>query len=248
MKKKRIQKKFSRNTMLLIAVLAVVFAGLAVAGYFYQRGSDAVDATRNEQSKPKSGASQSAEPQSKPKSTEKVPESEEQETQEEPSAYEYYRENSETVIEVKDAKESKSVPSEAEVSEIFAERGFGDVKITYDSYIDGEYAGDKEVDKTSDERHPMYQGLYTSKSGDVWTIFVINGEVFANPVSYNLESELGAQLLFSETKELTSYDDDTNKYYVTIPKESAVIVKVIEKIDAEALDKLTIQEINKYEG
>ena len=80
---------------------------------------------------------------------------------------------------------------------------------------------------------------------DIWTIFVINGVVIANPASFNLESELEAQLLFSETKELTSYDDETNKFYVTIPKETAAIVKTVEKIDAETLDKWTIEEIKE---
>lgn len=161
-------------------------------------------------------------------------------------ADEYYWDNSE-VVNVIDAQESNDVPTETEVIAILEERGFVDYPITYEYSIDGEYDEETEVLEGSTDKHPMYQTYYVAENGDVWTIFVINGAIFANPASFNLESELGAQLLFSETKELTSYDDETNKFYVTIPKESAAIVKVVEKIDAETLDKLTIEEIKNYE-
>ena len=113
--------------------------------------------------------------------------------------------------------------------------------------MDGEYVDDTEVAEGSTNKHPMYETSYIAENGDVWTIFVVNGAIFARPVSFNLESELEAELLFSETKEVTSYDDETNKFYVTIPKESAAIVKVVDKIDAETLDKLTVEVINNYE-
>lgn len=162
------------------------------------------------------------------------------------TADEYYWDNSE-VIKVIDAQESNDVPNETEVLSVLKERGFVDYPITYEYSIEGKYNDETEVLEGSSDRHPMYQTYYVTRNGDVWSIFVINGAVFANPASFNLESELEAQLLFAETKELTSYDDETNKFYVTIPKESAAIVKVVEKIDAETLDKLTIEEIKNYE-
>ena len=91
----------------------------------------------------------------------------------------------------------------------------------------------------------MYQTYYISSNEEVWTIFVINGKIFANPVSYNLQSGLPAPLLISETKELTSYDYQDNLFLELIPDESVAIIKTVETINAETLDKLTIEEINK---
>lgn len=161
-------------------------------------------------------------------------------------AEEYYWDNSE-VLKIVDAKESKDVLNETEVISVLKERGFVDYPVTYDYSIEGKYHDETEVLEKSTNRHPMYQTYYQTKKGEVWTIFVINGDVFANPASFNLESELEAQLLFSENEELTSYDYESNKFYITIPQESAAIVKVIKRIDAETLDKLTIEEIKNYE-
>ena len=160
----------------------------------------------------------------------------------------YYWDNSEEVIKVINAKESEDIQTESEVVSFLKERGFGDdFEITYNSDMDGNYVDDTEIAEDSTDKHPMYETSYIAENGDVWTIFVVNGAIFARPVSFNLESELEAELLFSETKEITSYDDETNKFYVTIPKESAAIVKVVDKIDAETLDKLTVEVINNYE-
>lgn len=159
-------------------------------------------------------------------------------------ADEYYFNNSE-VIDVIDAKKSDNMPTEAAVIAILEDRGFIDYPIIYEYSIDGEYQTETEVSEGSTDKHPMYLTYYVSEGGEVWTIFVINGAIIANPASFNLDSELDAQLLVSESKELTSYDDEANRFYVTIPKESEVIVKVVDEINAETLDKLRIEEIEK---
>jgi len=140
--------------------------------------------------------------------------------------------------------ESDNVLTESKAIDILTERGFTDYPVTFDYSILGEY-NDGEASEDSNVKHPMYQTYYVSTTGDLWTIFVINGNVFANPASFNLESEFDAQLLISESEQLTSYNDETNKFYVTIPKENAVIVKVVEKIDSETLNSLTREEIVK---
>lgn len=160
------------------------------------------------------------------------------------TADEYYWNNSE-VISVIDAKDSEDVPNETEVIDILNERGFNDYPITYMYSIDGEYNNETEVSNNSVDKHPMYQTYYIDENGNFWTIFIINGDIIANPISFNLESDLAAELLISESEELTSYDNLTNKFYVTIPKESTVIVKTVNEINAEALDKLTMEEISK---
>ena len=67
--------------------------------------------------------------------------------------------------------------------------------------------------------------------------------IIANPVSFILESDSISEVLFSESKKLTSYNNNDNKYYVTVPKESVVIVKEISTINANTLDKITSEEV-----
>ncbi len=155
----------------------------------------------------------------------------------------YYRENAE-VIKTVNASKSKDAPSEAQVMEILKERGFSTDKITYEFVMGGEYLGEKSIKGDPNKKRPMYQTDYYSASGELWTIFVINGDVIANPVSYNIGSSLPVQLLVAEKNEITSYDHATNKYYVTIPESSAVIVKKVKRIDAATLDKLTSEGID----
>ena len=161
-------------------------------------------------------------------------------------ADEYYWGNSK-VIEVINVKESETVLTEKEVISLLEDRGFVGYPITYEYSMDGEYDDETEVVSESLEKHPMYQTFYVSENGEVWTIFIINGEVFANPVSFNAESELDVQLLFSESSKLTSYNNEVNKFYVTIPYESSVIVKEVNRIDSDELDKITVEEIRNYE-
>ena len=156
-------------------------------------------------------------------------------------ADQYYEDNSE-ILEIIDVKESPDVPTEAEVKNILAERGFTDCSITYEYTMEGEYV-DAEISESTTEKRPMYMTTYLAASGDLWAIYVINGEVIANPVSCNLELLLDAQILISESGTLTSYDDETGKFYVTIPHENVVIMKTIDRIDAETLDSLTIEEV-----
>ena len=153
----------------------------------------------------------------------------------------YYWDNS-TVLDVIDAKGSPDVPTEADVVDILKERGFEGYPITYEYTLDGEYADDAEISGSTSVKRPMYTTYYISQAEEVWVIFVINGEIIANPAAFNLDSTLQSQLLLSENEWLTSYDEKTSRFYVTIPEESAVIVRMVERIDAKTLDGLTIKE------
>jgi len=163
------------------------------------------------------------------------------------AAEEYYENNSE-LIEIINVEESNDVFSEADVKSLLVSKGFGNNLISYDYSITGTCIGDTEVSDGSANKHPMYQTLYLSTVGDAWAIYVINGSLFANPVSFNLESNLDAQLLVSETETLTSYDDATNQFFVTIPHESEIIMQTVNKIDAETLNELTIEELCNLSG
>ena len=159
-------------------------------------------------------------------------------------ADDYYWDNAEEVISVMDVNESENVPTEAEVTDILKERGFVDFPITCEYAMDGTYNDEDEITDGSVEKHPMYETYYVSAAGEVWAVSVINGQIIANPASFNLESELESQLLISESEKIISYNDESNRFYETIPKKSAVIVKTVDRIDAETLDRLTIEEIN----
>ena len=87
--------------------------------------------------------------------------------------------------------------------------------------------------------------LYASESDILWNIYIINGVVAAYPVSYNLVSERDAILLITESDTVMSYDYSSNQFFETVPKESEMIVRKVEKINKETLDKLTIGGLSK---
>lgn len=159
----------------------------------------------------------------------------------------YYWDNSKEVVAVINAKESEDVQSEKEALEIFASRGFEDCDVFYSFEIDGTYCGNTDAETESENKHPIYQAYYLTENGDVWTLYTINGKLMAYPTSFNYESELEAEVIFSETAEITSYDPESNQFYVTVPMDTAAIIKIVDRIDAETLDKLTIEEIKNYE-
>ena len=162
-------------------------------------------------------------------------------------AKEYYETYSD-LIDIIAVEESKNVLTEAQVKSVLEERGFVNYSITYDYSINGDYTGETAIWDDSTDKHPIYQTFYLSENGEGWTVYLINGEVFANPVSFNLESDLGAQLLVSESETLTSYDDKSNKFYSTIPYASEAIMETVDRIDTETLDRLTIEEICRLSG
>ncbi|MCR4677757.1 MAG: hypothetical protein K5679_03260 [Lachnospiraceae bacterium] len=156
---------------------------------------------------------------------------------------EYYRENA-TVVEVIDASKAEDTPTEDEVTVLLRERGFTRFPVTYEFAEGGDYEGTTEITGDSRKTHPIYQTYFEADNGDIWTIFVINGNVMANPASYNLRSPHPVQLLISETEELTSYDNQTDRYFVTIPNDSAVIVKTVDRIDAQTINSITDEEMD----
>ena len=159
----------------------------------------------------------------------------------------YYETHSE-LIDIIDVEDSDEVLSEGKARSLLMSKGFGDNPITYDCSISGNRIDDTEVAEGSATKHPMYQTLYLSKAGEAWAIYVINGSCFANPLSFNLESDLKVELLVSETNTLTSYDDATNQFFVTIPYESVISLQTVDKLDADTLDKLTLEELCKLSG
>ena len=159
------------------------------------------------------------------------------------AAAEYYEENSEEVIAIESAEETEQIFTEKEALTLMAERGFTSYPLTYDYDMDGNYMDEKEASPDSDEKHPMYQTYFVGENASIWSIFIVGRTIIANPVSYNLESDLNAQTLVSESDSLTSYTEMGNKFYHTIPKDSAVILKVVDQITSQKLNELTFEEV-----
>lgn len=155
---------------------------------------------------------------------------------------EYYKEKSEIVASY-DVKTSENIQSEKQAVESISERGFEQYPVTYEYSIDGRYLKEQES-KSSKDQHPIYQTYYTSANDEFWTIIVVNGSIIANPVSYNMQSERGVQFIVSESEVITGYDSANNVFYETIPNESELIVYVVDRINAETLDALTVEVIS----
>ena len=143
----------------------------------------------------------------------------------------------------KKADEKADVYTEREALRLMEERGFTEYPLTYDYDMDGTYTDETEASPDSDAKHPMYQTYYVGEDNSVWTIMIVGKMIAANPVSYNLESDLDVQILVSETETLTSYTEMGNKFYTTIPKESAVLLKVVDQITSQSLNTLTFEEV-----
>ena len=156
---------------------------------------------------------------------------------------EYYEDNSEEIISVESVEENDSVFSEKEAIKFMSERGFTEYPLKYDYTIDGTYTDEAEASAESDEKHPMYMTYFIAEDGAVWSVFIVGRTIAANPASYNLESDLETQVLVSETDTLTSYTEMGNKFYQTIPKESAVKLKVVDQITSQKLNDLTYEEV-----
>lgn len=160
-------------------------------------------------------------------------------------AKEYFSNNGEIISEIS-VSDAENVDTEAETYDYLEKRGFTEYSVTAEYSIDGDYVGETAIEEDSQEKHPVYNTFYYSSSGEVWTITSINGQITANPVSYNFQSESDAPVLISDSETIVSYDNATNKFYETIPSESAIKLIVVDQIDAATLDNLTIGEINQY--
>lgn len=156
---------------------------------------------------------------------------------------EYFQHNSQVTEEI-NANDSDEILTEAEIVETLTKRGFKDVPITTEYSMNGIYNDACEISDDSSVKHPIYESYYVTEKNELWTIMVINGDIMAIPVSYNLQSSLGVQVVISESTSVTSYDSATNKFYKNIPNESVMIVKVVEKINAETLENLTVEVID----
>lgn len=163
---------------------------------------------------------------------------------EEINAEEYFQEKS-TVVSVTPINDSKDIHNEKDATENFSGRGFDNLSIITNYDMDGEYYDDVEISTDSSKKHPFYKTIYISSTNEIWVIMEINGFVFANPISYNEQSQGKAPVLISETETIISYANQSGVFYETIPNDDEVTVITVDHIDAETLEKLTVEEIDK---
>lgn len=162
-----------------------------------------------------------------------------------PDAESFYGEKGIIVSEI-GVNESIEVLTEKEAYNELTDRDFTEYSIETEYSMDGGYNSAINISDISDIKHPIYQTYYFSENGEMWTIFLINGSIMANPVSFNVQSGLSVQVIVSEKDTVTSYDSTVNKFFETIPDESVLLVITVDRIDAETLDSLTIGEIDNH--
>ena len=149
---------------------------------------------------------------------------------------EYYAENAESIIARYYVEDSDDVLSEAEVVELLTARGFDTASISTYYSMDGEYGEGVEISESSDDQHPLYEGYYETEDGDVWYLMIIDGDIMAFSLSYLNDEDV--PIVVSEHEYLTSYDNNENIFYQTIPNEDVIVVEVVDEITAEVLATL----------
>ena len=142
-------------------------------------------------------------------------------------------------------EESKSVSTEAEIIRDLESSGFDQYPVTASYSIDGLYLTEIEVSDSSSEKHPSYETYYITEQGNLWEISETNGIVMAVPVTYNLEYAQTTPVVFTETGTIMSYDSATNCFFEVIPDPEVMTVKKMEVINAETIEKMTMEEIGK---
>ena len=159
------------------------------------------------------------------------------------SVEEYYKENSE-ILEITEVT-SDITFSETEINDFLLERGFMDLSVSYRFSLEGTYDSQKEINIESDVKHPMYEAYYVSKNNEIYYLNIIGKNLYVNPISYCNEHDPEIPIIISESNWTTGYDFDEDKFFKIIPKDTAATLITIDKITAETLDTLRIEEVIK---
>lgn len=160
-----------------------------------------------------------------------------------PSEADTYFFSTSTVLDIIKADESENVMTESEASALLRARGFTQYPVYYDSTMTGEYLSSCEASEGSSSKHPFYETYYESSTSGFWTIYIMDGNVYAYPVSYMVDYTPSVMVIVSETDAIVSYDGTQNVFYLTIPNADTALVKRIGTINAVALDNWTMEGI-----
>lgn len=157
-----------------------------------------------------------------------------------PDVRAYFEERAE-IISVTPVKDSENTLSEQNAVEELKSRGFTDYPVTSDYSVEGEFTDSVVVSDDSSAQHPMYRTYYMSSEGELWSIALVDGKLTATPSSYNLSHTGGVPIEVSETGKIASYDLSTNSIYLTVPFDTTIDVRVVDRIDSATLDSLDLE-------
>ena len=142
----------------------------------------------------------------------------------------------ETVLDEIDAATSPDVPTASALLDDLSQRGFSSAEVEAYYDLTGASTQDQTIAGGSDERYPLYEITYVTPSNLVWVIYVSNGSYLAYPP---FAYEYGQpRIVLTEGDFITSYDADRNVFIQTIPDESEIVMKHVNRIDAETLNAL----------
>lgn len=163
------------------------------------------------------------------------------ESEERMSAESYYNKNSKIINKIS-MNDSKNMMSEEEAYNLFQIYGFTECIIVSEYTENGEYSGPNEITPFSSNKHPVYRSDYVDEKGNLFEIYLIDGSLMANPVSFNAKTEENIKVVVSSSKTLKSYDSETKAFYETMPKNSIIRVQVASDSYIETLEKLAFEE------
>ncbi len=153
------------------------------------------------------------------------------------------------VYQVTDVTTSDKMYSEKEVLELLGDRGFEQCTVEYYFTVEGEWVDFLEASNDSVEQHPMYVVEYISNSLEFWAIYIVNDQIWASPLTYNLNEREDAHAVYiSETGTIQEHVSKNNQFYTLIPKPEYCKIKVVDRIDAATLNSLTRKELDKNES
>ncbi len=239
------EKNSSRKKILIAGIAAVVIVAAVLIIVLSGPKQDGKTAEQPDAADTTAADISSSEPEEA--SEPEITEAEISETREpEPLAEDvdaYFRERGE-IIGKTEATASQEVHTEAEVISELKDRGITQYSVTAEYSLNGAYFPARESSETSGTKHPVYETYYVAANGDIWTISEINGRIYAYPVTVNMKMKPGMALIVSETNTIMSYDSRNNCFYETIPDPSALLVKTVERIDAETLERLSTERVD----
>ena len=157
-----------------------------------------------------------------------------------PDVRAYFEERSE-IISVTPVKDSENTMSEEDAVEELKERGFTTYPITSDYSVDGEFTDSVEVEDDSSTQHPIYRTYYMTAANELWSVALVDGVLTATPSLFNLQHPDKVPVEVSETGEIASYDLSTNSIYLTVPFDTAMDVRVVDRIDAATLESFDLE-------
>lgn len=153
----------------------------------------------------------------------------------------YYNKYSKVINEVS-LDESNNMMSEEEAYNLFQSYGFTECIIVSEYTETGEYSEPNEIIPFSSNKHPVYRSDYIDEKGNIFEIYLIDGLLMVDPVSFNAKNEDDSKVVVSSDGTLKSFDSETKTFYETIPKNSIIRVQEASDSYIETLNKLTFEE------